>query len=445
MKKTIRIAVAFAVVAALGMAQQDKAGDKPKGPVAKDQQEANMINAVIKEPDPNKRVTELDEWKQKYPQTQFDSQRDLLYLVTYTQLKKGREAIDQAKEVLAKHPDDYMALVTIMTFGPTMNGGKPSQEDFDTTMAAANHMLNDGDKVFADSNRPGTVSAAEWPKVRPYWEKTLPNVEAQMWVNRKDNAQAEDQLGKLLQKYPNDAVIDQMMGGALLAQQKDHPEKAPVALFYYARAACYDGDGALPAATRNGLKSGFLTRAYNTYHGSADGLDQLCQTAKANAAPPSDFKILSVADIAAAQNAAEQAALKANPAMVLWKNIKTQLTGASPDQFWSSANGAGLPGKDPDDQTKDLMWTGKIVSMKPAIGPKELVMAVENPAGDVTLELLEPLKGKMEVGSELQFSGQAKAYNKDPYMLTMETDVDHIVGWKPEVVHHRPTGKKKSQ
>src|SRR6185437_15564260 len=125
----IKLGVALAAVAVLGLAQ----GDKPKEPVAKDPQEANMVNTAANDADPAKRLTELDAWKQKYPETQLTSQRDLLYLVTYTQLKKGREAIDYAKSVLATNPDDYLALSTIMTFGPAMNNNHPSDADFQTT------------------------------------------------------------------------------------------------------------------------------------------------------------------------------------------------------------------------------------------------------------------------------------------------------------------------
>jgi len=427
----MRLALAFAAVVALTFAQDPKPPDAPKGPVAKDEAEAKLINTTIAETDANKRVTELDEWSQKYPQTEFADQRQLLYLVTYTQLKKNREAFDKAKEILAKHPDDFPALSTILTFGPTFNNNNPNQADFDTTIAAANYIIDNADKVFADSNRPATVTATDWPKVRPYWEPQSRHVIAQMWLNRKDNAKSEEELRKMTARWPNDALLDQMLGQVILAQNKTNPEKQPLALFYYARAACYDGEGALPEANRKTLQSGFLIRAYKTYHGDQQGFDELCATAKANPAPPADFKVKSTADLAQEKQDAETAAAKNNPAGALWKTIKDGLTGATSDQFFESVKDAGLPGKDPSDQSKDLKWKGKIVSMTPAIRPKTLVLAVENPAGDVTLKFEMPLPGKMDVGSEIEFSGTAKAFTKDPYMLTLETEKELISGWKP--------------
>jgi tetratricopeptide (TPR) repeat protein len=436
MKKTMKLALVFAALAALGLAQDDK----PKGPVAKDPAEANLINTAAKEPDAAKRLTELDEWKQKYPETEFADARELLYLGTYIQLKQNRQAIDKAKEILTKHPDDYSALSTIVTFGPTMNNNNPNDADFQTTIDAANHMIDSSDKVFADSNRPGTVAADAWPKMKPYWEPQARHVIATMWLNKKDYPRAEQELTKMLQRWPSDAVIDQIMGQVILAEKI--PEKQGVALFYYARAACYDGDGSLPAQNRKTLQSGFLVRAYNTFHGSNEGFDQLCQVAKANPAPPADFKVLSTADIAEANAKKEAAEAAANPAMTLWKKVKEGLTGDGADAFFDSVKGAGLPSTD-----GTMKWKGKLVKATPNVGPKTLVLAVENPEGDVTLSFEMPLRGKMEAGTELEFWGVADSYTKSPYMLTFKVDKENLTGWKPEPVpqHKKSTSSKKSQ
>lgn len=134
--------------------------------------------------------------------------------------------------------------------------------------------------------------------------------------------------------------------------------------------------------------------------------------------------------------------------MALWKTVKTGLTGDSPDQFFeSSVKDSALPGKDPNDQSKDLKWKGKLVSMTPAIRPKTLVLSIEKPEGDVTLTFETPLPGKMDPGAEIEFSGAAKSYTKDPYMLTLASEKDQISGWKPAPaapVKH-PAAKKKSQ
>jgi hypothetical protein len=50
----------------------------------------------------------------------------------------------------------------------------------------------------------------------------------------------------------------------------------------------------------------------------------------------------------------------------------------------------------------------------------------------------------MDIGSELEFEGQASAYVKAPFMLTLKIGEDEnktkIIGWKP--VAAPPTSKK---
>ena len=272
---------------------------------------------------------------------------------------------------------------------------------------------------------------SDWSKMTAFWEPQARHTIAQLWVARKDNEKTEVELTKMLQRWPNDSVIAQMLAGAILAQNKAHPEKQPVAIYYYARAAAWDGDGSLPAANRKALSDGFLIRAYKTYHGSDEGFQQLLTMAKGSATPPADFKIKSTVDIDKDKQAAQAAIDAADPAMAVWRTLKDGLTGATADQFFDSAKGAAFPGKDPNDKEKDMHWKGKIVSMTPAIRPKTLVLAVQNPAGDVTLKFEMPLPGKMDVGSELEFWGVMDAYTKDPYMLTLTVDKETLTGWKP--------------
>ena len=191
-----------------------------------------------------------------------------------------------------------------------------------------------------------------------------------------------------------------------------------------------------------------MKRAYTTYHGSDEGLDKLIAMAKTSTAP-GDLHIDSVVEIAERKAAADAAAAAADPAMAMWKTIKEGLTGASPDAFFDgSVKDALLPGKNPTTGA-DLKFKGKLVSMKPALRPKTLVLSVQDPQGDVTLNFEMALPGKMELGAELEFAGEAKAYTKEPFMLTLEAEKENIVGWKPVAPTPAPKkavpAKKKAQ
>jgi len=164
----------------------------------------------------------------------------------------------------------------------------------------------------------------------------------------------------------------------------------------------------------------------------------LLALAKTNALPPADFTIDDMNAVALKAQQAQQAADAADPVFAVWKTIKTGLTGDGDAAFWEGS------AKDAEFPPEGKKFKGKIVSMKPAIGPKTLVMSYKDPAGDITLVLETPLRGKMEIGSELEFEGQATAYTKAPFMLTLKIgegeNKDKIVGWKP--IAAPPTPKK---
>ena len=49
---------------------------------------------------------------------------------------------------------------------------------------------------------------------------------------------------------------------------------------------------------------------------------------------------------------------------------------------------------------------------------------------EITLKLDKPLPGKPEVDSEFQWEGVPSAFTKDPFMLTMDTEIGKIQGLK---------------
>ena len=88
---------------------------------------------------------------------------------------------------------------------------------------------------------------------------------------------------------------------------------------------------------------------------------------------------------------------------------------------------------------------GKLVSMAPAVRPKELVLAIDDPnVGDATLKLDGALPGKMDPGTEIEFEGIARAFTKEPFMVTFEVEKGKVVGWtgKNEVLKKSTRARK---
>jgi len=446
MKKTIISLVAIAALAAGLHAQAPAAAPAPAGAPAKNQKnwkdaaEYELYSAIIKpELTPAVRLQNLDKWKAGYPQSEYADTRQKIYLITYQALNKHREAFDMAGEILKADPNDLAAIQEILGYIRALEPADPkaalspqNKADLETAEKVARYLLANADAVFAADKKPAGATDAQWAQAKPTMEKFAQFTIGYIAVEQKDNAKAEAELTKTLQTDPTNAQASYMLATLLLGQQKEHPDKMPLALFEYARAAVYDGPGAMDAKTRGSVDSFLTTKAYPTYHGSAQGLPELKASAKTNALPPGDLSIKSTVDIAKEEEEKRQKFAGENPMLAFWGEIKEALTSADAsvsDKYWEAMKGAGLP---PKEKVPAGKFKGKLISATPETRPKELTLAVEKPdVADVKLVLEEPLPGKMEPGGEISFFGQAEELSKSPYMITFKIvdPKEDIEGW----------------
>jgi hypothetical protein len=425
---------AFAAVVVLSLvpcgAAQDKSQDKRKE--WKERAEYDLYESITKTQDPNQWLASLDKWKQQYPQSDYADVRRQLYLETYRALNKPREASGAAQEVLKDNPNNLVALSAIVgyvyalaPFGPNTLSSE-QQGDLETAEKAAQTILSNLDAIYSKDNRPATMTDEQAnqakPQLRAFAQKTIGYIA----LERKDYPKTQAELTKALQMDPNQGQVSFWLATAMLAQNQANPAIQSPALYEFARSAAYDGPGALPAADRRQVQD-YLNKVYTQFHGSNEGLDKLMVAAKSSALPPSGFTIKSKADLERERIAAEEAAARANPMLALWKRIRTELqSDGGSAYFENNMKGAALPAG-VNGVTK---FKGRIVSMTPAVRPKEIVLAIENPSTpDVTLKLDSPLAGKMDAGAEIEFDGVADSYTKEPFMVVFSVEKSHIEGW----------------
>jgi len=409
-------------------APADKPAEKKKN--YKDQQEYTLYDSATKETDGTKKLALLNTWKEKYPDSDFKPERLQLFLTTYQQLGQPAKMIDTAKEMLAIDPKDITALYWITFLTPTL--GTASPDALDTAEKAANGLLV--------AEKPAAVKDEDWTKAKAQTDAVAYTTLGWIALQRKNNDVAEQNFKKSLVISPNAAQVSYWLGMAILAEKK--PEKQSEALFNFARAASYDGTGALTPEGRKKIDE-YLTKVYNSFHGDSSGLAELKAMAKANAMPPADFKIKTAAEIAAEK---EEELKKTNPELALWLNIKGQLLSPEGQTYFDgSMKGAAVP-----------KLKGWLVSAKPPVKSKELLVSMEgkDQTPNVTLKLVgadgttaAPLAGKPEVGDEIEFEGIGGSFTKDPaLMVTFDVEKSKITGLKEEKVappvHH--TAKKKS-
>jgi len=421
--KTTKMTLASVAFAAFVAAQATPPADTRK---FKNDQEQTEAIAANTEKNPTARIEKLDKWKADFPESDYGEARTGLYFSTYGELKKYSEQIQSAQELRKKLPNNLQLIQTI--FQDYAQIKTPSQADMAAVTDVANLIINHPDDVFSNSNKPQGVTDPQWAETMKLKDPTIAYAKAQL--DKVAEQQGPDAVIARLKADPTRVELNQWLGAQILKDAKDHPEKQSDAIFHYARAASYTGPGCLDPKARAQTRS-FVDRAYNQYHGSMEGEDKLLAAA-ANQPLPDGYVIKSNVDVAKEKNAAEEADRAANPMLAAWKDTKGILTGdGGQAKFDSDIKDSELP-----------KFTGKIVSMTPALRPKTVVVAVEKDGvADCTLTFTAALPGKMETGESLTFTGVAKSFTKDPYMLTLEVDKDKLEGWTGKNAPVRPPAK----
>jgi tetratricopeptide (TPR) repeat protein len=405
-------------------AQQPAAAGQPagKGPQWKDQAEYDMYSAVVKETDPKKKLALINAWKEKYPQTEYKLARLQLYLNAYQQLSDFPNLLATLNEMLTMNPKDLTVMSPIMYY--TMVSNDVSGASLSNAEKVANSALANLD------NKPATINDDQWPQAKKQIESLAHKTLGWVAMQRKTGDVAQQEFAKSLTIDPNQGEVDYWLGNTLRAEKT--PEKISQALFYYARAATYDGPGALTPPGRQQLDD-YLRKAYNSYHGQDDaGLNELKTMAKSQPAPPANFKVKTANEIAVEK---EEEFKKSNPQLALWMGVKKMLTAPDGAQYFESQmKGTAVP-----------PLKGKLIAAKPAVRSKELVVGVADPnTPEITLKLDTPLKGKPEIGEEIEFEGVPSAFQPDPFMITFETETAKIKGLTVKAAGPPPVQKKRA-
>lgn len=399
----------------------------------KDRAEYELYSSILKETNAQKKLELLNQWKEKYPGTEFQSERLGLFLVTYQALNKGPEMLATAKEMVAADPKNMQGLYWVAIF--TLNNTSPEQ--LDAGQKAAQGLLANLNEVFAASKKPASISDDAWKKERDTIEILAHTTLGWVAMTRKENDAAAESFKKALALNPVNAQVSYWLGSTLLRKGETQGE----GLFHIARASMLEGQGALDANTRTQLQT-YLQKVYAQYHGDSSGLDELRAKAKESALPPPDFRIKRADEVAAEK---EEEFRKTNPVLALWMSIKKELTGPNSDAYFaSSVKDAHLPGGAMGVQK----FKGKVIEHKPARNPKEIVLGMSDATTpEVTLKLETPfLAGRAEPGTELEFEGVVSGFTKDPFMLTLDVEKkEQISGWPvqtPASKKGAPAGKK---
>lgn len=177
--------------------------------------------------------------------------------------------------------------------------------------------------------------------------------------------------------------------------------------------------------------SSYLNTVYTSYHGSADGLQDVINTARSNNAPPADFKIQSKVDLEnAAAMAAYQKALAQRQQELLHENSFAGMEARLKNTDMSA-----------DEWKKDKGQTFGVQGIVTAVTSKSVDVAVgaKDPAtakADLHVILDPPLTKLPKVGQTVDVTGVAESFQPNPpdanapFLLTFNKGT--IKGFSPE-------------
>lgn len=377
----------------------------------KDRAEYDLFEAARKEPDPKKKLDALNTWKQKYPATDYEEERLLMFTQTYQQLGDAPNMYESALALLQKNPNNIQGLYFITTLTTSMADTAPAKLANGEKYAKA--LL----EAVGTLKKPDNMAQEAWNK-----ELDALRVVAHLtlgWVamQRKNYPAAEDEFRQVLKMNPNNGQASYWLATVIIAQR--NPDKQSEAFFHFARAGHYTGEGAMPEAGRKQVAE-YLNKIYVSFHGDDSGLAELIAMAQKSPFPPPGLKIKSKEEIAFEK---EEELKKKDPELALWLNLKKLLTAPDGEQYFASSMR----------NTKVTGLRGYLVSATPPDRPNTLVLALSERGGrgEVTLVLDQPFRYSAPRGTALRFEGVAKSFSKEPFMLTFEAEQASIQGWPP--------------
>lgn len=359
-----------------------------------DRKEYDLVLNIRAETSPQNRLGLLDQWKSKYPKSEFQQVRWELYLSTYQALGDSPHTLSVAGEMLAARPDGLVGAYWFTLLLPEEKAASPEQ-------------LALGEKasrqLLAVPKPPAGVELMA--------HRTLG------WIRwqRSEYAPAEEEFRKCLQLDPTAAEISAWLGTVLALEQQ--PDKRAPALWQLARASAYRDAGALPDGQRSQFGA-VLERLYTSYHGDAGGLDQLRSAAAAAVYPPAGFDIESAA--AAALRKQDEELSRTNPQLAAWVRMRQKLEGADGDKYFSETlHNNPLP-----------RLKGTLIKADPPGKPNELTTGIIDPAKpDIVLKLSTAFPNDADAGTVLEFEGTVDSFVQNPFALTVVSDPSKISGW----------------
>lgn len=381
------------------------AAPQAKTPQWKSRAEYDAFQVFVKESDAQKRISLIQDFIKKYPNSDFIANAYVAEMQTYVQLNQTNSAIASAKKALTADADNLDALSYLsFTFPYTF---KISDSNASEELATAGKNAQHGLEVLQNLKKPAGVSDEQFEKyVQPKTKRAVFNIAAgYAALMQKNYSEAIKFLEAAKQDQPNNVLIHSFLGQAYY---NETPRDVNKAIWSLARAAALAESSNSQNAAE--LKKSF-GQVYEAQHGSNAGEDQVLAAAKSSDAMPADFSVAAPPQHKATGDTYLDGFYKIEDALAVG--------GDTAEQNWSQLKG------------QPLGLVGHVDSVSPGSDPKTTVVRVDitpdaqsKPGTyDIVLQDTQPNAKYLQPGDPLRFQGNIDAFSLTPNFNLTLTDV----------------------
>jgi hypothetical protein len=391
----------------------------------KDRQEYDNYSEVMQDFAANnftKALTDLRQWTAKYSDSDFQVDRQILFVQAYAGANQAAEVLDAAAPLLAddKFPSsDPASVIRVLYDVVSAIQRVPDPSSQQITIASKAAVLLD-----AYDSAPEGVTASAWASTRVGLQSAaraarlyIAVLPASRAMKVKDCPSAAQAAIQAIQEFPDSVQAAWYLALANVCLAKTEPERITLALYELARAATLDpAKGMVDAGWQQTTVLPYLESSYARYHGADQrALKELEELAARSSLPPPGLVIESASEIARKQQAEIESQ---NPELALWLKIKSALSANDGVHYFETElKGVVVP---------ELQ--GALVEARPACRPTELRVAIGQPQAEIKLKLAKRLPGKPELGTEFRWTGTAATFSNEPFLLTMEAEPTNVKG-----------------
>lgn len=388
----------------------------------KDRAEYDLAQQIAKETNNQTKLDLLKQWKEKYPASEMKDERYAQVIATYQALGNAKGMLDTAKEQVSADPKSFTGLYYMNLLTLSMND--ISEGALELGEKSAKSFLGIMDDFFSPARKPAAVSEEQWKKERLNSEAIAYKTLGWVAMSRKQYEEASQFFVQALTRNPAEGQCAVWAGTCNARTRK--LSRQGIALFFFARAAVYDGPGALTPQVREQLKTSF-EKNYVNFHGDNSGMAEMVAAAKASAVPPADLKLESKDELLAKQ---EEELKKTNPNLALWVGIKRQLSADNgPAYFESDLKNTHIPGGAEVGGTKIEKFKAKVVSCDAPKKAKKIIVGISSAdMSEITLALDTAIPVCPDKGTDIEFVGTPSEFTADPFNLTFTVETASLVG-----------------